>query len=86
MHTLGFPVASYISDWVTEETASQKHQWEGTKNKTKPKPKKSLFSLLRKGLTQQERKLLDNYHSTLVKHHRKNCSSPARTAKAKWEA
>lgn len=47
--------------------------------------KKSLL-FTRKETTQQDRKLLDNYHSTSAKHYRKNWPFPALTTKAKWES
>lgn len=72
MRTLGFLLASNIPDWVLKQ---QLRNANGLRLKKKKKPKESQLSLAKtmKGSILQDRKLLDKNHSTLAKHHRKNC-------------
>lgn len=69
---LGFLFASYIPELLWKKPGVRKYQWHRqNKALTTEKPAVS-YSKDRKGATSEDRKLLDNNHSTSTKHHRKN--------------
>ena len=69
---LGFLFASYIPELLWKKPGVRKYQWhKQNKALTTEKPAVSQ-SKDRKGANSEDRKLLDNNHSTSTKHHRKN--------------
>lgn len=69
---LGFLFASYIPDLLLKKLGVRKYQWHRqNKALTTEKPAVSQAKD-RKGATSEDRKLLDNNHSTSTKDHRKN--------------
>lgn len=68
--SLGSLFASYIPDLKQKEPETQKCQRDQTKKKKASVKTCCLYPKDRKGTSYQERKILDNNHSTSTKHQR----------------